>query len=143
MSVYAAADLRAFNFELRTALGARELGPGGRGWCWREVGAEDLDRVLWPVAVSAADVLSSEARNLVRSCARDGCGQLFLARRASGRPRKWCGASCRNRHSSRRYYEKKIKPRRARQKRLQEGAQQTALAGYDPARPLIKLGDLD
>ncbi len=133
------ADLRPVNFEVRTAMAARQLGPAGRRWTWRPLEPEDVDRVLWPVVASVTDVLTTALRDRVRLCASQDCGQLFVVRNASGRPRKWCGPACRSRHSSRSFYQRK-KSKKAKEKRLEKGAQQTALAGYDPSRPLVRVG---
>ncbi len=58
----AAADLEAFNAELSRALPARRLIPGSRQleWSWGDRGGDDVDRVLWPVLWSAAEVLTSK-----------------------------------------------------------------------------------
>lgn len=123
-------DFKTFNAELRKAMGARELGPGGQRWSWGEVDGEDFDRMLWPVLYSAARVLTSKVRRRVRRCAREDCGLLFVAR-SSGRPRKWCGPACLNRSTTRRHYHKTVKPRREQIMRELEGRQRARLAGYD------------
>lgn len=68
---------------------------------WRLPAAIGVDLPLLAAARSAADLLSSPDRGLVRSCPGDHCGWLFLDRR--GR-RKWCSmATCGNRAKVRRF----------------------------------------
>lgn len=124
----AATDFEPFNAELRRAMGARELEPAGRRWCWGE-SEEDLDRMLWPVLLSAARVLTSKDRGRVRRCAQEGCDLFFIAR-GSGRPRRWCGPACRTRHSSRKHYHQTIKPRRKQIMKALEEKNRARLAGY-------------
>jgi predicted RNA-binding Zn ribbon-like protein len=66
----------------------------------------DLDRPWWPVAVSAAELLTSPELARVRECEGRGCGWLFLDESRS-RTRRWCSAAgCGNRERVRRYYER-------------------------------------
>ncbi|MEE8523251.1 MAG: CGNR zinc finger domain-containing protein [Thermoanaerobaculia bacterium] len=88
---------------------------GGYRWTWGDAGGEDLDRMLWPVLLSAADLLTSRYRERVGQCAGEGCGLIFVTRN-SGRPRKWCGVVCRNRNASRKHYRLRVKPKRALEK---------------------------
>jgi predicted RNA-binding Zn ribbon-like protein len=63
-----------------------------------------MDQMLWPVARSAAELLTSERAGRVRECASETCSWLFLDGSRNGR-RKWCDmASCGNRAKARRYY---------------------------------------
>jgi predicted RNA-binding Zn ribbon-like protein len=78
----------------------------GKGRCrWECLAPPDaLDQMLWPVARSAAELLTSDRVDRVRECASDTCAWLFLDRSRNGR-RKWCDmASCGNRAKARRYY---------------------------------------
>lgn len=126
-------DLATFNAELSTALASRRLITTADNceWAWGER-ENDLDRMLWPVLLSAADLLASgEAANL-RRCLGEDCGRLFVAR-GSGRPRKWCSASCGNRATSRKHYRRVVRPQRERLKAERQGRQASRLAGYgDP-----------
>jgi predicted RNA-binding Zn ribbon-like protein len=91
----ALADLNAW---LAPALGHRRLGPG-YAWCWAHT--KDPGRILWPVAVSAAELLASGDAGKVRACAGEGCGWLFLDRTKNG-SRRWCEmAVCGNRAKAR------------------------------------------
>ncbi|MCE5252638.1 MAG: CGNR zinc finger domain-containing protein [Actinomycetia bacterium] len=127
----ASADLETLNAELTEALphvrlvvtegfgAAGEMGAAGQGagpptaerdagslpgfeWAW--TGMEDhLTSLLWPVARSATDLLTSRQLVQVRECADDACGWLFLdtTKNAS---RRWCDmADCGNRAKARRY----------------------------------------
>ncbi len=111
-------DFGPFNAELRRVMAFRELvaTSGGYRWSWGDAATDDLDRMLWPVLLSAAAVLASSDRGKVRQCEQGDCDLLFVAR-GGGRPRKFCSPSCGSRSSSKRYYHQEIKPRRARFKR--------------------------
>lgn len=64
-----------------------------------------LERVLWPVARSAADLLASpEDVARLRHCAGDDCDWLFLDQ-SRNRTRRWCDMrDCGNRAKVRRFY---------------------------------------
>lgn len=101
------ADLMGFNRELAWALTHARvtLAGGAYSWDWeREQG--ELDAVLWPIACSAADLLTtSELLERVGQCADDrGCGWLFLDL-SKNRSRRWCDINdCGNRAKQRRHY---------------------------------------
>lgn len=101
-------DLAILNSVLRTALPNLELGIRGDGCCWEWADASTVgDRILWPVARSAADLLTSAASTRIRECAGDGCSWLFLDESRNQR-RKWCSmSSCGNRAKARRHYARK------------------------------------
>ena len=88
---------------------------GAFQWAW--ITDEDrLDRVLWPILRSTADLLTSDHIDRVKKCG--GCGWLFLdtSKNAS---RRWCTMSvCGNRDKARRYQQRK---REKRPKRIQSG----------------------
>ena len=132
----AAADLEAFNAELRAALSARELVATHSGcrWTWGER-EDDLDRMFWPVLLSAAELLASGAVGRLRECAAPGCDLLFVT--DGGRRRKWCGRVCGNRATSARYYHRKIKPQRAKATKEEAAEDKARLAGHGggPKRP--------
>lgn len=75
-------------------------------WQW-DSPAEALDQMLWPLARSAAELLTSEELDRVRECADDqGCGFLFMDM-SRNRSRKWCDMKgCGNRAKVRRYRRK-------------------------------------
>jgi len=72
-------------------------------WTW-DRNAGNIDFLLYPVLTAAVDLLISSSPGLVRECAGDGCGWLFLDRSNSGK-RRWCSmADCGNRNKARRHY---------------------------------------
>lgn len=100
-------DLAALNALLSVALGQLRVIPkvGGFSWGWSG-GEEALDRMLWPVARSAAELLTSGDLNRVRKCAGYPCGWLFLDT-SRNQSRRWCDMkSCGNRAKARRHYER-------------------------------------
>ena len=112
-------DLEALRVELAAARAAQRLVRSGIGcrWVWGDRGGDDLDRMLWPVVTSMAEVLSTNYCLKVGQCAGEGC-DLFFIDRAPGSPRKWCDSkTCGNRARSRKDYERRVKPRRKRVKR--------------------------
>jgi predicted RNA-binding Zn ribbon-like protein len=79
---------------------------GGFTWDWAG-NAGDLDRMLWPVVRSAADLLTSDELDDVRICASDACNWLFLDT-SKNHSRRWCDMkSCGNRAKARRFYGRK------------------------------------
>lgn len=88
----AAGDLEIFNRWLSRALTQQRLVPTAEGFSitWsREPPV--LDRVLWPVLESAADLLANGPQDRIRECdtAEGGCGWLFLDTSKNG-TRRWC-----------------------------------------------------
>lgn len=77
------------------------------GWGWQtDEGAEG--RILWPIAKSAADLLTSDQLGRVRECANEeeGCGWVFLDDTRNGK-KKWCSSTgCGNRAKVRAWYER-------------------------------------
>jgi predicted RNA-binding Zn ribbon-like protein len=69
---------------------------------------EELERPLWDIARSAADILTSaEQRDRVKECASTTCEWVFLDR-SKNRSRRWCDMSdCGNRAKARRFQAKK------------------------------------
>jgi predicted RNA-binding Zn ribbon-like protein len=98
-------EVEALNRALAGALGRLRLRRGGAccTWTW-SAADDDLDRMLWPVARSAADLLTSDRLDRVRECASPTCSWLFLDS-SRNRSRKWCDmAVCGNRAKARRFY---------------------------------------
>jgi predicted RNA-binding Zn ribbon-like protein len=79
----------------------------GIGWSLPSDG-EELERPLWDIARSAADLLTSgEHRDRVKECASTTCEWVFLDRSRNG-SRRWCDMSdCGNRAKARRFQAKK------------------------------------
>lgn len=72
-------------------------------WGWEDKGG-DLGRPLWPVVRAAADLLTAPDRALVRECAGEDCGWLFLDT-SRNRTRRWCDSrDCGNRMRVRQHY---------------------------------------
>jgi predicted RNA-binding Zn ribbon-like protein len=99
-------DLGRLNAALPRALEHLRVAPCAKGceWEWtEEEGA--LDRMLWPIARSAADLLVSSEVQRVRRCAnREECDWLFIDT-TRNRSRRWCDMrSCGNRAKARRHY---------------------------------------
>jgi predicted RNA-binding Zn ribbon-like protein len=109
----AAEDLAQLNGDLALSLpNARvEQTADGFGWTWH---GRALDRVLWPIARSAADLLTSDVeRRKVRQCGAGDCEWLFLDT-SKNRSRQWCSMqSCGNREKARRHYERVKRARSA------------------------------
>ncbi len=104
----AAEDLDCLNRALARALAHQRLTASGAGveWRWQPPG-DDLEAPLWPIARSAAELLTSADLTRVRECAAEDCTWLFLDRSPS-RARRWCSMqSCGNRAKARRHYRRR------------------------------------
>lgn len=105
--------LALLNAAVADALARLRLRPEGDGfgWAWASEGAT-LERMLWPVARSAAELLTSPRLGRVRQCAGGPCGWLFLDTSKNG-SRRWCSmAGCGNRAKARRHYARRRLPER-------------------------------
>jgi predicted RNA-binding Zn ribbon-like protein len=103
-----AAAAEMLNRFLGRALGRLRLGVEGDACSWTFVDqGEELDRILWPVAWSAASLLTSADASLIRTCANEHCGWLFVDR-SRNRSRRWCDMKgCGNMAKARRHYARK------------------------------------
>jgi predicted RNA-binding Zn ribbon-like protein len=102
-------DLARLNAALPRALEHLRVAPCAKGCEWEWTGDEGaLDRMLWPIARSAADLLVSSEVQRVRRCAnREECDWLFIDT-TRNRSRRWCDMrSCGNRNKARRHYARK------------------------------------
>lgn len=99
-------DLAALNRILSAAGARRGLIPTVRGYGWGWLAeAAGPERLLWPVAFSAARLLESADLARLKSC--DGCGRLFLDA-SHNRSRRWCDMQgCGNRAKVARYRARK------------------------------------
>jgi len=106
-------DVEIINAELAGAMGGLRLRLGAQGHAlgWPEADMA-LDAMLRPVAVSAADLLTTpDLLARVGQCAdADGCGWLFLDF-TKNRSRRWCAMrDCGNRAKAKRFYRKQRRP---------------------------------
>jgi len=95
-------DLEMLNRALSEALLYQRIKSksGEFQWVWEDQEIR-LDRMLWPVLRSTADLLTSERLHQVKKC--EGCGWLFLDN--NNGTRRWCTMSvCGNRAKARRHY---------------------------------------
>jgi predicted RNA-binding Zn ribbon-like protein len=105
-------NLSALNRELSVALSHLRVMPadGTYGWDWDMSGDDGvvrLDSPLWPVAQSAAELLTSPKLGRVKLCAGEGCGWVFLDESRNG-SRLWCDSrDCGNRERVRRHLARK------------------------------------
>jgi predicted RNA-binding Zn ribbon-like protein len=74
----------------------------GLSWRWRDQDAPEA--MLWPIALSAVDLLISDDLDRVRQC--PSCGWLFFDQ-SRNRSRTWCDMQyCGNRSKARRFYQR-------------------------------------
>jgi predicted RNA-binding Zn ribbon-like protein len=103
-----AEELKVLNFVVQQALAHLQLIPddGRMKWEWTP-GNKGIDIILWSVARSAAELLTSENADRVRECEDNrGCGYLFIDQ-SKNHSRRWCSMeSCGNRAKARRHYTK-------------------------------------
>jgi predicted RNA-binding Zn ribbon-like protein len=103
-------DVARLNETLARALAHRRVVQRGGSF---ELGWDDdgdpLDRPLWPIVVSAAELLADHDRAPVRACcssAERRCTWLFVDS-SRNRSRRWCSMrDCGNRAKARRHYER-------------------------------------
>lgn len=101
-------DLRTLNRAIGRGMSHAGLVVAGAGfeWAWPDAKL-DLDRIIWWVSRSAAELLTSPDLPLVRECAGYDCGWLFMDT-TKNRSRRWCDmATCGNRAKGRRHYERR------------------------------------
>lgn len=78
-------------------------------WTW--AGPErSASRLLWRIAHSSVDLLTSDEAKRLRQCAADDCNWLFIDN-SRGHNRRWCEMrTCGNRHKAKSYYQRKTRP---------------------------------
>jgi predicted RNA-binding Zn ribbon-like protein len=102
------AALDRLNEVLSQSGAAARLASDGRGyaWSWPDLAAAPQS-LLWPVARSAAALLTGGDLARVKFCPGMGCGWLFLDRTRNGR-RRWCEMEvCGSRAKMRRYHQRR------------------------------------
>jgi predicted RNA-binding Zn ribbon-like protein len=82
-----------------------KVGPAYR-WLLKRDEVHQFDGVLWPIAHSAADLLTSDRLKKVRMCEARTCAWLFLDE-SRNHSRRWCDMKvCGNREKARRHYQR-------------------------------------
>jgi predicted RNA-binding Zn ribbon-like protein len=101
-------DLAILNEALPQAMSHLQITPSSQGfdWEWTKV-QDEFDQILWSVARSAGELLTSDNLDRVSECADDrGCGYLFVDM-SRNRSRRWCSMeACGNRAKAARNYER-------------------------------------
>lgn len=83
-------DVETLNDELRNARKNERLISTDKGFRWEWIGGETtLDRMLWSIAQSAAELLSTGDFSRLRECGGEDCGWLFEDT-SRNRSRHWC-----------------------------------------------------
>lgn len=101
------ADVESLNSARSEALAHTRLEQAGKRFIvdWNDKAA--LDRMLWPLALSAGELMTSENCARVRQCSGDPCDWLFLDT-SRNHMRRWCSMSvCGNRTKVRRFLERR------------------------------------
>ncbi|MEO1351293.1 MAG: ABATE domain-containing protein [Cyanobacteria bacterium J06635_15] len=99
-----AVHLDRFKTALNQAIVQRTLIPANKGYQWHWQTDDDLSRMIWPIALSASELLTSANIAHVRQC--PGCGWLFLDTSKNKR-RRWCDMrACGNREKVKRHRKK-------------------------------------
>ncbi len=98
-------DLAVLNETLAEAMSHAHIVTAENGYAWDWTGMEnDLAQMLYPIARSAADILTSDNLARVRECEDDECGWLFVDT-SKNHSRRWCSMDdCGNRAKARRHY---------------------------------------
>jgi predicted RNA-binding Zn ribbon-like protein len=101
------ADADVLRKELSIARAHQRLDIHTRRFVWTFPEPPDaLDRILWPVALSAAELLSSGDLAKLRQCSGGDCGWIFLDTSRNHR-RQWCDMrDCGNRAKVNRFRQK-------------------------------------
>ena len=97
-------DLETVNHELLGARTQERLTHGVNGFTWEWVGSKAaLDRMLWSIAHSAAELLTTGDLSRLGECGGEECGWLFEDT-SKNRSRQWCDMQdCGNLAKVRRY----------------------------------------
>ncbi|HZQ68311.1 MAG TPA: ABATE domain-containing protein [Terriglobales bacterium] len=100
-------SLSLLNAEVQQAGEHARIVSVNRSFSWEWIAPEaNLASPLWPIARDAAELLTEGPLELVRTCAAETCGWLFLDTTKNHR-RRWCDMkTCGNRNKARRYYQR-------------------------------------
>ena len=107
-------DLARLNEDLARAMGKLRIERDGATYRWSWAEQDDaLDRMLWPVARMAAELLQSPNLRWLKACSGEGCDRLFLDL-SRNHSRRWCEMShCGMLAKSRRHQAKQRAARRS------------------------------
>jgi predicted RNA-binding Zn ribbon-like protein len=97
-------DLSLINEELACGLQRARIitAPTGYAWGW-DTAETALDAMFAPIALAAADLLTSPALSRVRECASQTCTWLFIDE-TKNHSRRWCNMkTCGNKHKIKRF----------------------------------------
>jgi len=98
------AALARLNADAQSAAEHLRLVQVNENFEWRFDGLGDFDAILWPLARSAAELLSSDQLPFVRACKSKDCEWFFLDT-SKNHHRRWCDMTkCGNRAKVRRFY---------------------------------------
>ena len=99
----ASADSQCLNDALSATQRRIEASDPGFAWAW--VQSDDLGQILAPIALAAAELLTSDEFQRVRQC--PNCGWLFVDT-SRNHSRRWCSMDfCGSKIKSRRQYERR------------------------------------
>jgi predicted RNA-binding Zn ribbon-like protein len=101
-------ELKHINDVAIQALAHRRLArvDDGYRWEWDWNARNILNRILWPIAQSAAELLTSPQLATLRMCESPDCAWLFLDQ-SRNHSRRWCDMKvCGNRQKARRHYQR-------------------------------------
>jgi len=102
-------DLAALDLARLQAISHSHVDRVGKGYAldWDDKTA--LDQMLWQIAVSAVELMTSENVTRVRECRGDACDWLFVDT-SRNHLRRWCSMSaCGNRSKARRFMQRQRK----------------------------------
>ena len=98
-------DVALLNGWLGRSGAKRGVRAGSHPWTWTWLAGDrvHLDRLLWPVALATAELLTSNDAARLRCCAADDCGWIFIDT-SRNHSKRWCSMSdCGNRAKVRRF----------------------------------------
>jgi len=97
-------DVEVLRAEVSVARAQQTLAPRDGGFVWTFPARTDaLDRILWPISLSAAELLTSADLARLRECAGEDCGWMFIDT-SRNRRRQWCDMQdCGNRAKVKRF----------------------------------------
>ena len=106
-------DLQTLNGYLGEAMSHLQLKASGKALRldWEEAEDPPLESVLWPIARSASELLTSGDLKYLRECSDDTCRWMFVDR-SKNHSRRWCDMKvCGNRVKVRRFYRRQRRAR--------------------------------